>query len=123
MKGLSSRAKVLAGEVVNDGAKAVGAMIPYAAQPVASYAREIVPILEKHCVACHHEGGIGPWAMSDHAVLQGWSPMMREVVLTRRMPPGQVDPHVGRPLLEIAGLSSEEKRKLIGAQFIKVFDT
>ncbi len=29
-----------------------------------------------------------PWS-------QGWSPMIREVLMTKRMPPGQIDPHVG----------------------------
>ena len=36
--------------------------------------------------------------MTEHAMVQGWSRMMKEVLLTRRMPPGQLDPHVGRPI-------------------------
>jgi hypothetical protein len=28
-------------------------------------------------------------------MLVGWAPMVREVLLTKRMPPGQIDPYVG----------------------------
>ncbi len=78
-----------------------------------SYINDIVPILEQNCVACHHEGGIGPWAMNSHAMVQGWSVMMREVVMNRRMPPGQIDLHASRPIADVAGLTVEEQQKLI----------
>ena len=39
--------------------------------------------------------------------------MMKEVVMTKRMPPGQIDPHVGMPIKDVAGLTIEEKQKLI----------
>jgi hypothetical protein len=51
--------------------------------------------------------------MSSHAMVVGWSPMMKEVVMTKRMPPGQIDPHVGMPIKDVAGLTIEEKQKLI----------
>jgi peroxiredoxin len=78
-----------------------------------SYTNDIVPILENNCVSCHHDGAIAPWSMSSHGMILGWSAMMREVVMTRRMPPGQIDPHVGKPLQEVAGLTVQEKQKLI----------
>ncbi len=95
-----------------------GEAIVYAArdrhlqQPL-SYSRDIAPILQDNCVSCHHEGGIGPWAMSNHAMVQGWSAMMREVVMTRRMPPGQIDPHVGKPIADTAGLTVAELQRLV----------
>jgi hypothetical protein len=51
--------------------------------------------------------------MSNHSMVRGWSAMMREVVMTRRMPPGQIDGHVGREFEDIAGLTAEEKQQLI----------
>jgi hypothetical protein len=51
--------------------------------------------------------------MTEHAMVQGWSRMMKEVLLTRRMPPGQLDPHVGRPVQEAAGLSAEQLQTLV----------
>ena len=82
-------------------------------QRAVSYNRDIVPILQDNCVSCHHDGGIGPWSMSSHAMVQGWSQMMREVVMTRRMPPGQIDPHVGKPIADVAEITAEEKQLLV----------
>lgn len=59
------------------------------------YATDVAPIIAEQCANCHREGGIGPFAMDSHLMLQGWSPMIREVLLTKRMPPMQVDPNVG----------------------------
>lgn len=106
--------RILDGEPVAAGPAGAGPAIPYPARgQQVSYTEDIVPILRENCVACHHDGGIGPWAMSNHAMIKGWSAMMREVVLTRRMPPGQIDPHVGKPLREVAGLTNGEQQKLI----------
>lgn len=78
-----------------------------------SYTDEIVPILKDNCVKCHREGAIAPWAMSSHSMIKGFAPMIREVVMTRRMPPGQIDAHVGRPMINPPGLSVEETKKLV----------
>ena len=60
-----------------------------------SYSKEIAPMLEENCVACHRPGGIGPWAMTDYNMVRGFSLMIREVVRTQRMPPWHADPAVG----------------------------
>ena len=78
-----------------------------------SYTDEVVPILKENCVKCHREGAIAPWAMSSHQMIRGFSPMIREVVLTQRMPPGQIDPHVGRPIENVPGLTIEERKRLV----------
>jgi len=58
------------------------------AQPTSiSYSTDIAPLLQDKCVVCHTEGGLGPWAMSSYNMVQGFAPMIREVVRTRRMPP------------------------------------
>jgi hypothetical protein len=77
-----------------------------------SYEKTIVPLLEEKCVACHREGGIGPWAMSSYEMIKGFSPMIREVVRTKRMPPWHVDPHYGMWSND-RGLSVEEARTLV----------
>jgi len=59
------------------------------------YTTEVVPIIAENCAACHREGGIAPFAFNSSQMLVGWSPMIREVLLTKRMPPGQIDPYVG----------------------------
>lgn len=60
-----------------------------------SYQHEIAPLLQQRCAFCHVENGLAPWAMNRHLMVLGWSPMMRETVITRRMPPGQIDNAVG----------------------------
>jgi len=60
-----------------------------------SYTQEIVPILQQRCVSCHRDNDIAPWSMNSHKMVQGWGEMMRETVLTQRMPPGQIDREIG----------------------------
>ena len=60
-----------------------------------SYQEDVAPILLEHCVHCHQEGGIAPWPMISHAMVQGFAPMIKEVLRTRRMPPYDGDPLIG----------------------------
>lgn len=60
-----------------------------------SYAADVAPLFMTRCAGCHTDGGLAPWPMTGHRMLQGWSPMIREVLLTRRMPPGQIDDEIG----------------------------
>ncbi len=76
-----------------------------------SYARDIAPMLQKHCVGCHSAGNIGPFAMSSHKKVKGWSEMIREVVLAKRMPPWHADPHYGK-FSNDRSLSADEMSKL-----------
>lgn len=77
-----------------------------------SYSSDVAPILAENCATCHRVGGIAPFAMDSHAMVQGWSPMIREVLMTKRMPPGQIDPHVGKFSNDYV-LSVDEQQKLI----------
>ena len=88
--------------------------INYAPQPADApdYVADIVPLLERNCMACHQEGGIGPWAMSSYEMVLGFSPMMREVVRTKRMPPWHADPEVGH-WQNSAAMSIEDTRTLV----------
>ncbi len=77
-----------------------------------SYANDVAPILAKNCVACHTEGGIGPFAMSSYEMVKGFAPMIRESLRTDRMPPYNADPHVG-DLKDDMNLSNAEARTLV----------
>ena len=93
--------QVLAGGLDETAIKgAVGCELDYSAKvqhanKAPDYGSEIAPIIAEQCASCHREGGIGPFAMDSHLMVQGWSPMIREVLLTKRMPPTQVDPNIG----------------------------
>jgi hypothetical protein len=77
-----------------------------------SYSRDVAPILARRCRDCHRDGGVAPWAMTGFAVVRGWSPMMREVLRTRRMPPWHADPHVGRFANDLS-LTAAETRAIV----------
>jgi hypothetical protein len=77
-----------------------------------SYSKTIAPILQKKCVSCHQKGGIGPFQMNSYEVVKGFAPMMRESVMTRRMPPFFADPHVGKWSNDTS-LTAEETKTLV----------
>ena len=77
-----------------------------------SYEKEIAPILLDKCVACHREGGIGPWQMTNYNMIRGFAPMIREVVRTQRMPPWHADPHYG-VFSNNRGLTPEQAKTLV----------
>ncbi len=78
-----------------------------------SYEHDIAPIIAENCAECHRQGGIAPFAMDSKLAVQGWSPMIREVVLTRRMPPGQIDAKVSHKMRNQMNLNDDEMQKLI----------
>lgn len=77
-----------------------------------SYAEDVAPILLNNCVTCHRAGGIGPWAMTDYNMVHGFSPMIREVIRTKRMPPWHADPAHGS-FVNDRSLSASEVRTLV----------
>jgi mono/diheme cytochrome c family protein len=60
-----------------------------------SYARTIAPIVQAKCATCHQPGGIGPMPLNTYEQIKGFSPMIREVIRTHRMPPYLADETVG----------------------------
>ncbi len=102
------------GELVSSPAS--GASIEFAnktAHSNLSYTNDIAPIIAENCASCHREGGIAPFAMDSKLSVQGWSPMIREVVMTKRMPPGQIDNKIGHKMKNEMNLSDEEMQKLV----------
>jgi hypothetical protein len=82
------------------------------AKQAPDYAKDVAPILKSECAHCHVQGGIGPFAMNSYEVVKGFSPMIREVLLTKRMPPAQVDPHV-RHFENANYISNEQLQTLV----------
>ncbi len=107
--------EVVAGQSISTPAVAMsGSDVQYnmVSSAGVSYSRDVAPILADNCATCHREGGIAPFAMDSHAMVQGWSPMIREVLMTKRMPPGQIDPHVGKFSNDYV-LAVEEQQKIV----------
>ncbi|MCH7671950.1 MAG: hypothetical protein IIB72_07255 [Proteobacteria bacterium] len=76
------------------------------------YTTEVAPIIVENCADCHRQGGVGPFALDSYIMVLGWSPMIREVLLNKRMPPTQVDPYVGHSE-NARYLSTQELQTLI----------
>lgn len=60
---------------------------PPAPGPAPSWARDIAPLLQAHCVECHRPGGEAPFALLTPAQAQKHANMIGEVVALGRMPP------------------------------------
>ena len=79
---------------------------------IPDYVAEIAPILQARCVRCHSEGGIAPWAMTNHTIVQDYGDRLKDEVLSARMPPWHADPHVGG-FSNDSSLRPDEADKLI----------
>ncbi len=96
------------------GSEVDGCAIIYdsATAPVPDYSTEVAPIIVEHCSVCHREDGAGPFAFNGHYSLVGWSAMVREVIMNKRMPPMQVDPaYEATPSAHF--LSAEKRQKIM----------
>jgi thiol-disulfide isomerase/thioredoxin len=96
--------------------EAPGCLISFQRKPSDSapitYASHVAAILNEHCVRCHREGQIGPFAMSDYEEVAGWAEMIGEVVKDNRMPPWHADPQFGKWANDCS-LSPEKKQILL----------
>jgi mono/diheme cytochrome c family protein len=93
--------QLLAGEPVSPAeTEAPGCIIARARRPrkdsAVSYTRDVAPILQRRCQACHRPGQIGPFSLLSFGDAQAWAETIHEVVLERRMPPWHADPRYGK---------------------------
>lgn len=76
-----------------------------------TYSNQIARVLQKHCVECHRDGEIGPFALTEYEEVVGWGEMIEEVVSTQRMPPWNANPEHGEFLN--ARVMSDDERQLV----------
>jgi hypothetical protein len=57
-----------------------------------TYSADIKPIIEKHCIDCHHAGGPGPFQLDTYKALASRSSFISQVVRSKYMPPWKADP-------------------------------
>jgi len=108
----------LAGKPVADAREeAVGCLIDFPhrnklAYSKISYVKDVAPIIEDKCVACHEQNGIGPMPLTSYEKIKAYSPMIREVLRTQRMPPWRADPTVGH-FQDDKSLSGDQIKTLV----------
>ena len=74
-----------------------------------TFARDIAPLLQENCQACHQPGQIGPMSLITYEQVRPWAPMIREKVVAQEMPPYQYDTNIGiQDLIEDKRLSVDE---------------
>ncbi len=81
-----------------------------------TYQNRIATIIEKHCVECHQEGEIGPFALTDYDDVAAWSETIGEVIEQGRMPPWHANPEYGS-FSNARQMSSEDRDQV--ARWIK----
>ncbi len=80
-----------------------------------TYHNQISRLLQRHCVECHREGGVGPFALDTYEDAIAHAPMIREVVHRGIMPPWFAAPdknHTASPWINDRSLSVSEKQQL-----------
>jgi mono/diheme cytochrome c family protein len=73
----------------------IGRVQPEEKRGTITYAKDIAPLLQKHCVECHHPGEIAPFSLTSYEETVGWTDTIREVIQQGRMPPWHADPRYG----------------------------
>src|SRR5713226_10150654 len=60
-----------------------------------TYNKDVAPILNRHCVACHRPNDIAPMSLMSYEEVLPFAWIMRESVVQRKMPPWHADPAFG----------------------------
>ncbi|MGE0704732.1 MAG: hypothetical protein AB7P22_12435, partial [Vicinamibacterales bacterium] len=69
-------------------AQAQGAATP-------TFARDVMPILQRSCQNCHRAGEIAPMSLMTYEEVRPWARSIRARVSSREMPPWHIDKTVG----------------------------
>lgn len=72
-----------------------------------SFTRDIAPIFQNHCQACHRPGQIGPMSLVTYEESRPWAKSIRESVTARTMPPYFAHSS-SRPMKNDISLSDEQ---------------
>jgi len=95
---------------------AYGCLIGRVGQPdtdsPVTWSEHVAPIFQRRCQTCHREGEIAPFPLISYEDVQGWEPMIGEVVSQGRMPPWHADAPPGQ-FANDARLSETEKEIIL----------
>ena len=101
--------------ILNSQTTAIGCLIsrPNAVEPhgAITYSNQIARLVQKHCIECHREDQIAPFALSNYDDVSAWAETMLEVIDDGRMPPWHANPDHG-VFLNDARMPDEDKQLL-----------
>src|SRR5690242_13024477 len=78
-----------------------------------TFARDVLPIVQKRCQNCHMSGEVAPMAFVSYADVRPWAKAIREAVLRRTMPPWHADPSAGPHFANDRSLTAEERNTIV----------
>ena len=81
-----------------------------------TYHNQISRLFQRHCVECHREGGVGPFALDSYESAVAHAPMIREVIDRGIMPPwfaAADKSHSVSPWINDRSLSATEKQQFV----------
>jgi peroxiredoxin len=61
-----------------------------------TFTEHVSRVLQMHCIECHRDGEIAPFAMEQYDEVVGWASTMLETIEDGRMPPWSADPVSGK---------------------------
>ena len=64
-------------------------------QPQVTFTKDVAPILQEHCQACHRAGTIAPMSLVTYEEARPWARSIKQKVVAREMPPWFIDKNVG----------------------------
>ena len=76
-----------------------------------TFYKDVLPVLQQHCQACHRPGEPGPMPLLDYEQTKPWAGAIRQMVSSRQMPPWFADASVGH-FANDRSLSDEDLRTI-----------
>src|SRR4029079_764637 len=89
--------RVTLGQTIAALAMSAALMAPQAAAAAETptFTKDIAPIFQEKCEACHRPDSIAPMSLKTYAEVRPWVRSIRARVNDRQMPPWQIDRNVG----------------------------
>jgi hypothetical protein len=81
----------------------------WASDTTPTFTKDIAPILQQKCEACHRDGSMAPMSLVSYEETRPWAMSIKEEVAARRMPPWHIDKNVGIHEFENDRSLSEEQ--------------
>src|SRR5262249_50477338 len=75
-----------------------------------TFHKDVLPILQKNCQACHRPGEVGPFALMNYKQAVAWAEDIKEFASSRKMPPWK--PSAGKEFINERRLSDAEIQTL-----------
>lgn len=60
-----------------------------------TFTKDVAPILQRSCVACHRPGEMAPMSLITYEDVRPWARSVKARVVAREMPPWHLDRHIG----------------------------